>query len=371
LKASRLEKQGVDVDEFRTLTEIVKSARQNLMKGDWDYLTGAADTEASLRRNRAALEAWVFRPRILNDVHDVQTETQLLGVPLRIPVIMPPIGSVQVFDPSGGVGVAEAAQEYGILQVLSSACLPDFEEVAAAVPGPRVYQLYLSGDEAWMDDIIERAIAAGYTGFCLTADTQVYSRRERDILKRYVPMSGRVAVGRGGSFNYQTTMSWETVAHIKEKFDIPLFVKGVMEAADAKQCVEAGVDVVWVSNHGGRQLDHARACIDALPAVVEAVDARVPIVVDGGFLRGADVVKGLCLGADVVSMGRFQGFAMAAGGKDALLQALRILEHEITTTMALAGTRTLQDLTPEMVERAEIMQPASVLSAFPFLAEGY
>jgi glycolate oxidase len=357
------------VAEFRTLTEIVKRARQNLNKGDWDYLTGAADSEASLRRNRAALESWVFRPRILNDVYDVQTSTELLGVPLRIPVVMPPIGSVQVFDPSGGVGVAEAAKEFGILQVLSSACAPNFEEVAAAVPEPRVYQLYLSGDEAWMDDIIERSIAAGYVGFCLTADTQVYSRRERDILKGYVPLSGRTATA--PAFNYQTTMSWETVAHIKEKFDIPLLIKGVMEPADARQCVEAGVDVVWVSNHGGRQLDHTRACIDALPGVVEAVDGRVPVVVDGGFLRGADVVKGLCLGADVVSMGRFEGFAMAAGGTEALVQALKILEHEIKTTMALAGVRTLESLTPDLVERAEIMQPASVLSAFPFLAEGY
>ena len=144
-----------------------------------------------------------------------------------------------------------------------------------------------------------------------------------------------------------------------------------MEAADARQCVEAGVDVVWVSNHGGRQLDHTKACIDALPAVVEAVDGRVPVIVDGGFLRGADVVKGLCLGADAVSMGRFEGFAMAAGGKDALVQALKILEHEIKTTMALAGVRTLDSLKPDLVERAEIMQPASALSAFPFLAEGY
>lgn len=357
--------------EYRTLTEIVKRARQNLAKGDWDYLTGAADTEASLRRNRAAVESWVFRPRILNNVHDVQTQTQLLETPLRIPVIMPPIGSVQAFDPSGATGVAEAVQEFGTLQVLSSACAPNFEEVAAAVPGARVYQLYLSGDEAWMDDIIERAINAGYTGFCLTADTQVYSRRERDILKGYIPMSGRTVSASGPSFNYQTTMSWDTVAHIKEKFDIPLLIKGVMEAADAKRCVEAGVDVVWVSNHGGRQLDYARACIDALPAVVEAVDGRVPVVVDGGFLRGADVVKGLCLGADVVSMGRLQGFAMAAGGKDALVQALKIIEHEIKTTMALAGVRTLEELTPELVERAEIMQPASVFSAFPFLDEGY
>ena len=359
------------MSEFRTLTEIVKAAKQNLSRGDWDYLVGAADTEASLRRNRAAVESWVFRPRILNDVHDVETNTEILGVPLRIPVLLPPIGSVQAFDPAGGAGVAEAASEFGVLQILSSACSPSFEEVAAAVQGPRIYQLYLMGDEKWMDDIIERSIDAGYVGFCLTADTQVYSRRERDILKRYVPMSGRLAGNSSPQFNYQTTMSWDTVAHIKEKFDIPLMVKGVMDSDDASRCVDAGVDVVYVSNHGGRQLDHTKACIDALPQVVSSVEGRVPVVVDGGFLRGADVVKALCLGATAVGMGRFEGFAMAAGGTKALVEALSIVEQEIQITMALLGVRTLAELTDGHVERAEIMAPAHVLSAFPFLSEGY
>jgi glycolate oxidase len=301
------------VAEFLTLHEIVRKAKQNLDQGAWDYLVGGADTESALRRNRAAVESWVFKPRILNDVTNVQCATQLLGTPLRIPVIMPPIGSIQVFEDTGAAGVARAVQEFGILQILSSVCLPTFEELAAEVPGPRVYQLYLMGDQAWMDDIIARAIEAGYTGFCLTADTQTYSRRERDILKRFVPPSGRVAGS--GDFKAQAAMTWETVAHIKESFEIPLIIKGVAVAEDARRCVEAGVDVVYVSNHGGRQLDHTRACIDALPEVVQAVDGRVPVVVDGGFMRGADVVKALCLGASAVGMGRFEGLAMAAGGR--------------------------------------------------------
>ena len=354
---------------FLTLHEIAKKARQNLDQGAWDYLVGGADTESALRRNRAGVESWVFKPRILNDVTEVHCATELLGEPLRIPVIMPPIGSIQVFEENGAASVARAVQEFGILQVLSSVCLPDFETLAAEYPGPRVYQLYLVGDEAWMDDIISRAMEAGYTGFCLTADTQTYSRRERDILKRYVPLSGRTA---GSSdFNYQASMTWDTVAHIKEKFDIPLYIKGVGVGADAARCVEAGVDVIWVSNHGGRQLDHTRACIDALPEVVDAVDGRAPIIVDGGFLRGADVVKALCLGATAVAMGRFEGLAMAAGGYDALMDALAILEHEIKTTMALAGVNELSQLTPDLVTKDVSIGPAHVLSAFPFLAEGY
>ncbi len=356
--------------KFLTLHEMVQRARRNLDQNNWDYLVGAADTEASMRRNRAAVESWVFKPRILNDVSNVDATSRFMGAPMRLPVLLPPIGSIQVFSEAGGLAVAEAAHEFGVQQILSSVCLPDFETIAREVPGPRIYQLYLLGDRAWMDDTIERTIAAGYTGFCLTADTQVYSRRERDILKRYVPASGRQASG-AGDFGYQAHMTWETVEHVKSRFDIPLIVKGVAVADDARRCVEAGVDVVYVSNHGGRQLDHTRACIDALPEVVEAVAGRVPVIVDGGFMRGADVVKALCLGATAVGMGRFEALAMGAGGRDALLNALEILEHEIKTTMALLGVARIEDLDAGLVTREAQLASVHALNAFPLLDEGY
>jgi isopentenyl diphosphate isomerase/L-lactate dehydrogenase-like FMN-dependent dehydrogenase len=355
--------------KFVTLHQMVKLARENTDPNFWDYLVGGSDTESALRRNRFGLDSWVFRPRILNDVSTVTCATELLGCRLRIPVILGPIGSLQVFEAAGGAGAAEAAREFGVLQMLSSRCTPGFEEVARTVSGPRIYQLYLEGDQAWMDDIVGRAVAAGYTALCLTADTQTYSRRERDIIKRWFPPSGSQA---GVSdFSYQARMTWDTVAHIKETFDIPLVIKGVGVAADAARCVEAGVDVVYVSNHGGRQLDHTRACIDVLPEVVEAVGGRVPVLVDGGFLRGADVVKALCLGATAVGLGRLEGLAMAAGGAPAVVRALEILEHEIQTTMALLGVASLDALGPELVERSVAMAPAGVLSAFPLLAEDY
>ncbi len=355
--------------EFLTLHEIVRQAQRNLDKNRWDYLIGGADTESSLRRNRAGLDSWVFRPRILNDVGEVKADTEFLGSSLRIPVLLAPIGSVQVFEAGGAESVARAAAEFGVLQILSSVCTPDFEKVAQLVPGPRIFQLYLMGDQAWMDDIIQRAIEAGYTGFCLTADTQTYSRRERDIIKRHVPASG----SRSDTldFSYQARMSWETVAHIKNNFDIPLFIKGVNVAEDAARCVEMGVDVVYVSNHGGRQLDHTRACIDALPEVVDAVDGRVPVVVDGGFMRGADVIKGLCLGAAAIGMGRIEALAMAAGGERAVVRALEILEHEIKTSMALLGVSELKGLNRGLLERVQPISSAHVLSAFPLLDEGY
>ena len=352
---------------FRSLTEMVQLAQKHLERGDWDYLVGAADTEASLRRNRAAVESWVFKPRILNDVSAVSIESQLLGSAMRIPVVLPPIGSVQAFEAGGGISVARAAKDFGILQILSSSCSPDYEAVAQGVPGPRIYQLYLTGDQDWMDDHIRRAIDAGYTGFCLTADTQVYSRRERDVMKGYVPMSGRSASAANGDFSHQASMTWDTIAHIKDTHDIPLIVKGVMHEDDAARCVEAGVDVIYVSNHGGRQLDHAMACIDALPQVSQAVAGRVPVVVDGGFMRGADVVKGLCLGADFVGMGRFEGLAMAAGGYAGLMRGLKILEQEIRISMALLGAPDLASLNSSLLQRAQPMAQPSVLSAFPLL----
>ena len=354
---------------YMALQEFVAQAQRNLGKNDWDYLIGGADTESSLKRNRHGLDSWAFRPRILNDVSQVNAATELLGMALRIPVVLAPIGSIQVFEAGGAASVARAARDFGVAQILSSVCLPDFEDLAMQVPGPRIYQLYLIGDQAWLDDIIARALAAGYTGFCLTADTQVYSRRERDILKRYVPLSGR-RVGVAG-FSHQAKMTWETVAHIKEKFSIPLIVKGVNVAEDAARCAELGVDCVYVSNHGGRQLDHTRACVDALPEVVEAVDGRVPVLVDGGFMRGADVVKALCLGATAVGMGRMEAFALAAGGAPAVQRMLELVESEIHITLANLGVRDIADLHPGFLERAAPMAPPHALSAFPLLAEGY
>ena len=353
--------------DFLTLTEMVQAARRNLHRNEWDYLVGGAETESSLRRNRAGVESWLFRPRVLNDVSSVDVTAELLGHPMRLPILLPPIGSIQVFHPEGGTAVARAASEFGVMQILSSVCQPDFETVAAAAPGPRIYQLYLVQDQAWMDEVIERAITAGYTGFCLTADTQVYSRRERDILKRHIPGSGRQV--RDNDFGYQARMTWETVAHIKGRHDIPLIVKGVARGDDAARCVEAGVDVVYVSNHGGRQLDHTQACIDVLPEVVDAVAGRAPVWVDGGFMRGADVVKALCLGAQAVGLGRFEGLAMAAGGSDALLKALDILEHEVQTSVALLGAASLDELGPELLVREAPLAPPHVLSAFPLMDE--
>ena len=359
------------MNQIRTLHDIVKAARANLSRNNWDYLIGGADTETSLKRNRMAIDSLAFRPRVLNDVTNVDASTNLGGHRLRIPVVLPPIGSIQVFEAGGGASVAEAADAFGTMMILSSVCLPDFEAVARVGAAPKVFQLYLMGDRAWMDDHIERAMGAGYTGFCLTVDTAVYSRRERDISKLYVPASGRQA----GSGRFRASGRddvGDRRARQETSSGIPLWLKGINTADDARRAVDHGVDVVYVSNHGGRQLDHGRGCIDALPEVAAAVDRRVPIVVDGGFMRGTDVIKALARGATAVGVGRLEALAMAAGGAPALTRALELLEVEIRTNMALLGVRNVAELNPSYLRsrRTPIGTP-HVLSAFPLLDEGY
>ena len=356
----------MSVSHIPTIQELVRAARTNLDQNVWDYLVGGAETETTLRRNRQAIDSLALRSRILRDVSTVRTEVELLGHRLRIPVFLPPIGSVQVFSAGGGAAVARAAERFGTLQFLSSVCLPELEEVAAASTAPKVYQLYLLGDTAWMEERIRRAIAAGYTAFCLTADTQVYSRRERDLLKRYIPGSGRQAAA-VGDFIWQARMTWDTVKRIKDGFDIPLVIKGIATAEDAGLALEHGVDVLYVSNHGGRQLDQGRGSIDVLPEVVAEVAGRAPVLVDGGFLRGSDVVKAVALGATAVGVGRLECFGLAAAGEDGLVRALEILEHEMTISMALMGAAGLGELDPRCVTTGVPVCDSHVVSAFPHL----
>ena len=358
--------------EFRSLHDFVKVARDRLEPGEWDYLVGGAETESSLRRNRQGLDSLAFVPRALNDVSAIESEGSLLGHRLRIPVVLAPLGSIQLFDSAGAAAVARASGEFGTMMILSSVCEPPFEEVAPIGGGPKVYQLYLYGDWDWMDEIVGRAVAAGYAALCLTADTQVYSRRERAISRQWVQ---RTTLRTGAEdFVHQARLSWATVDHLQKTFPIPLVIKGINTGDDARRAVDAGVDVIYVSNHGGRQLDHARACIGSLPEVVAGVrDAGggTPVIVDGGFMRGTDVLKALCLGATAIGIGRLEGLAMAAGGESAVKAMLVLLEEEIRTNMALMGVSRIADLSPDLLVRVPPLNPPHVLSAFPLLEQGY
>ena len=359
------------VDEtFQTLHEIVRAAKINLPLGEWDSLVGGAETETTLKRNRRALDSLAFRPRVLRDVSGVDASATFLGRKLRLPLMLAPIGSIESFAEGGGATAAKASGEFGVPQFLSSACNPGLEAVAEAADNFRIFQLYVRGDAAFVDDHVKRAKDNGYTAFCLTVDTQLYSRRERDIAKRFIkPWRVRNAAG----MDFQAALSWEDVKRFKDKHDIPLILKGIATAEDAVQACELGVEMVYVSNHGGRQLDHGRGSLDVLPEVVAAVDGRAQVMMDGGCMRGSDVVKAIALGACAMGVGRLACLGLAAAGQAGLVRALELLEDEVRICLGLMGLTSFEELDASYVHAAQPVTEPHVFSAFPLLSfdDGY
>src|ERR1700719_444201 len=219
LAAQRLAAAGAD---FQALHEIVAKPRQNLNQNDWDYIVGGAESETTLRRNRMALDSIAFRPRVLRDVSKTDSSVQQFGRKLRLPVLIAPVGSLESFHPEAGAEVVRAAEEFGIPHMLSSVTQPGLEGVAKAAPKAcRIFQLYVRGDDAFVDDHVRRAMDNGYTAFCITVDVAHYSRRERDLAKRHVTAGRRRADGR----EYQAALDWRTVERVKKILKIPLAIK--------------------------------------------------------------------------------------------------------------------------------------------------
>ena len=355
---------SASTDDFQTLHEIIAKARQKLNQNDWDYIVGATETETTLRRNRLALDSIAFRPRVLRDVSAVDATVTAFGRPLRLPVVLAPVGALESFYPGAAVPVVRAARAFGVAHMLSSVCQPGLERIAEeAGDALRVFQLYVRGDAAWVDDHVARAIAHHYAAFCITVDTAIYSRRERDIAKRHVVAGRRRASGH----EFQAALDWDTITRLKRKFAIPLILKGIATPEDALIAIEYGADWIYVSNHGGRQLDHGRGSMEVLPEIVAAVGGRARIIVDGGFARGTDVVKGIAAGADLVGLGRMQCYALAAGGEAALIRMLELLEDEVRRCLGLLGVTKFAELDRSCLVPAPPVTVPHVFSAFPLL----
>jgi glycolate oxidase len=226
------------------------------------------------------------------------------------------------------------------------------------------FQLYVRGDEAFVDDTVAEAVEAGCQAFCMTVDTAVYSRRERDIAKRFVKRWRTEASG----MNYQAALNWYDVERFKSKHEIPLILKGIGTAEDARIAVEHNVDVIYVSNHGGRQLDHGRGSMDVLSEVVEAVDGKAKVIVDGGFCRGTDVVKAMAMGVEAIGIGRLYCYALAAAGVGGVVRMLEILENEVQSAMGLVGVTRFDQLGSSYLHfGAPPVNEPGVHSAFPLL----
>ncbi|HYK15332.1 MAG TPA: alpha-hydroxy acid oxidase [Burkholderiales bacterium] len=348
--------------EFLSLQEIVAAARRNMSVDLWNHLVGGADSETTLKRNRQALDSLALRQRVLVDVREIDITTTLLGRSMSSPVFLAPVGGLVGFlnPEQGAIPVARAAVAHGTAAFISTAAKPGFEAAASAVNEPLIFQLYVRADRKWVEDILDRVKGAGYRALCVCVDRNYYGRRERDIISRAAVREGF------GDPSFQMGLQWSDLVWMKERIKLPLIVKGVATAEDARLSVEHGADVVYVSNHGGRQLDHAQGTIEVLPEVVEAVAGRAEILWDGGVLRGTDVIKAISLGARAVGVGKLLGWSLAAGGEAGVKRMLELMDVEIRTAMGLMGVTSLAQLNPSWVRAAQPTGPASVTSAYPW-----
>lgn len=337
------------MDDFLTVGEIIDEARRRMDDVLWDYASGGSDGEQTLRANRAAFESVSFRGRVLRDVHGVSAATTFLGMPLRLPVMLSPVGTVSLFDADGAVSVARAAAEAGTVAFVGILSSPALGDVAARCPEAQlVYQLYARGDRGWLKEQLSRAEDAGCRGVCVTADSAVEARRERDLRNRFDFRSRHGPPpnleGMGNDRSHQARFSWRDLEWLEGATPLPVVLKGVTAAADARAAVEVGVDAVYVSNHGGRTLDGSPGAIDVVAEIVDAVAGRAEVVVDGGVVRGTDALKALASGAGAVAIGKLQCWSLAAGGAPMLARCLSLLQAEIETAMALLGVTRLDEL---------------------------
>ena len=339
-----------------------------------------------MRRNRHGLDRLALRPRVLRDVARIDTSTTFLGHKLAIPVMMAPVGSLALIDPQGAVSVAGACKTFGSLLIYSTFADPPLEVVRAKVDYPLILGLYVRGDETWLDQAIDQAMAARCVAVTVVTEAPYYSRRERDLINGFRSRgskSGTYAATQkvlreGGSAEAiaaaearmaTARLTWKTIERIRRRSTLPLVLKGIATAEDARLAVEHGASAVYISNHGGRQLDCTRGCIEVLPEIVDAVAGRAEVVMDGGIYRGTDVLKAIALGARAVCIGRLQCWALAAGGEAGLVQMMEILEEEIIIAMGLLGAAKLSDLNRDHVFETDALDPPHIFNPFPVVKE--
>ena len=310
----------------------------------WAYVSGGAADEVSLRDNVDAWSRHRLRWRVLVDVATIDTTTTLLGSSVSMPVGVAPTALHGLCCPDAELASARAADRAGVLYTMSSLATRPLEDVAGA-GGPRWFQLYAPPDRAVTEDLVARAVAAGFEAIVLTADLPVVGRREREVRGGYewgTPASYGCYRQYGDVELHSFQLTWADLEWLRGLSDLPLVVKGVMTGEDGALACEHGADAVWVSNHGGRQLDRTPATVDLLEEVVQAVAGRAEVYVDGGIRRGTDVLVALALGARAVFAGRPWLYALAAGGEDGLVDAIEVLRAELVNAMTILGASSVR-----------------------------
>ena len=382
--AKRRLNRAADVSDLRL------AAKRRLPFGVFDYIDGGAEDERTLDRNTAAFGRIEFRPRVLNDVSEVDTSSTLLGKPIPFPLALSPTGFTRIAHSQGELAVARAAQRAGLPYSLSTMGTRSIEEVAAVSTGTKWYQVYTWKDRGLVKEMISRAEASGYEALILTVDTAVLGRRERDVRRGYtlppkigldtiidglihpawtkdfltndpitfanVPPSsgagdGSTAVDLAGFINSQfdQALSWSDVDWLRSVWPGPVILKGIQTVADAELAVKSGVEAIALSNHGGRQLDDAPTPIELVEPVAQAVGGQIDIICDGGVRRGSDIAKALALGATACSIGRPYLYALGAAGEAGVDHVLEFFRTGLVRTMQLSGCRSIEDLNRDLV----------------------
>ena len=353
-----------------------EGARRVMTPEGFAYVAGGAGAEVTLRAKRAAFERWAIVPRVLRDVAARDATVELFGRRLPAPLVLAPVGVLEMAHPEADLAVARAAARVGVPLIFSSQASHPMEACAAAMgDGPRWFQLYWNAVDAVMESFVRRAVACGCDAIVLTVDTTLIGWRPRDLDLAYLPflhgkgianyVSDPVfrasvaepgdAVERFAATFPRPSLSWADLPRLRALTELPLLLKGMLHPDDARRALDAGVDGLVVSNHGGRQVDGAIATLDALPAVVEAVGGRgrVPVLLDSGVRTGADVFKALALGAAAVCIGRPYVYGLALAGEAGVAAVIENLWADFDLTLALAGCRTVREIGREMVTRVD------------------
>lgn len=355
-------------DLLLTVREFEKAARGMLSPMAWDYYRSGSDAERTLRENLRAYRRLQIHYRVLVDVSARELGTTILGTPVSMPILIAPTAYHKLAHPEGELATARAAARAGTIYTVSTLATTKLEDVADAAAGPRWFQLYVHKDRELTRSLVERAEAAGYGAIVLTVDTPILGRRLRDLRNGFGLPEGLVmanlvdaamksgvtsssALSRYIASRHDASLGWGDVEWLRGMTKLPVVLKGIVRPDDALRAIEAGASGIIVSNHGARQLDFAPATIDVLPRVVEAVNGKIPVLVDGGIRWGTDVLKALALGATAVMVGRPILWGLAANGEAGVLRVLEILRNELSTAMALAGCPTLASMDRSLVER--------------------
>jgi lactate 2-monooxygenase len=351
------------------------AAREALDRGPFDYVAGGAGSEATVRANREAFERRRIRPRMLTGNAERDLSVEVLGLRSPAPFLLGPVGVLSIVHEEAELGVARASKATGVPLVLSSAASSSLEDVAAELGGqPAWFQLYWWGDRGLAGSLVDRAAAAGYGAIVVTLDTLTLGWRERDLRNGYLPfLRGeglaqffadplfRARLDAPPEEDLQTAslmalaafpnlgLAWSDLAWLRGRTSLPILLKGILTAEDARLALEHGADGIVVSNHGGRQVDGAVASLDALVEVRAEVGPDATVLMDGGVRRGADVLKALALGADAVLLGRLYAYGLAAGGAAGVEAVVRHLAADVDLTLALAGGRSVRELDPAFV----------------------